>query len=88
MANDELTYFVDDAEEQIKKAIASRYKVPKNREQRRALMNKMGKEKYNEFMVISETAKKLNYIDLIQKFRELNEKKKNEVYEDEQATEN
>jgi hypothetical protein len=50
-------------------------------------MKKMGKENYNEFMAISETAAKLNYIDLIQKLRKLNKKKENEVYEDEQATE-
>ena len=31
---------------------------------------------------ISETAKKLNYIELIQNLRELNEKKENENYDE------
>lgn len=53
---------------------------PMNRAQRRALKKKMGAKKYAEFVgdgdattVISETAAKLNYIDLIQKLRKLNE---------------
>ena len=55
---------------------------PMNRAQRRALKKKMGSKKYAEFVgdedaatVISETAAKLNYIDLIQKLRKLNEEK-------------
>ena len=58
---------------------------PMNRVQRRALKKKMGAKKYAEFVgegdaatVISETAAKLNYIDLIQKLRKLNEQKENE----------
>lgn len=54
-----------------------------NRAQRRALKKKVGAEKYAEIMAesgnridaINETAKKLNYIDLIQKLRKLNEEK-------------
>ena len=55
---------------------------PMNRAQRRALRKKMGAKKYAELVgkddvigVVSETATKLNYIDLIQKLRKLNEEK-------------
>ena len=57
-------------------------RVPMNRAQRRALKKKVGAQKYAEMVAngdvveaISETAKKLNYIDLIQKLRKLNEEK-------------
>ena len=61
--------------------------VPMNRAQRRALRKKVGNKKYAEMVadggdvtgVISETARKLNYIDLIQKLRKLNEEKQNET---------
>lgn len=62
---------------------------PMNRAQRRALAKKMKKNKdgnKNEIDVIADTTKKLNYIDLIQKLRELNEKKEQENNED--VTEN
>ncbi len=60
-----------------------------NRAERRALKKKLGANKYNEFLkeqgntveLVNETARKLNYIDLIQNLRELNEKKENEFYE-------
>ena len=60
-------------------------RAPKNRAERRAREKKLGKK--GRFMAdeISETARRLNYIDLIQKLRELNEKKKGEVYEDEET---
>ena len=56
---------------------------PMNRAQRRALKKKVGAKKYAEMIAesgdavsaVSETAKKLNYIDLIQKLRKLNEEK-------------
>ena len=56
---------------------------PMNRAQRRALKKKVGAKKYAEMVAeggdvvetVSETAKKLNYIDLIQKLRKLNEEK-------------
>jgi cytidylate kinase len=59
-------------------------RVPMNRAQRRALKKKVGAKKYAEMVaesgditsVVSETAAKLNYIDLIQKLRKLNEEKK------------
>jgi len=56
-------------------------RVPMNRAQRRALKKKVGAKKYAEMCAesgdvvsaVSETAKKLNYISLIQKLRQLNE---------------
>jgi hypothetical protein len=58
-------------------------RVPMNRAQRRALKKKVGAKKYAEMVAesgdvttaISETAAKLNYVDLIQKLRKLNEEK-------------
>lgn len=49
-----------------------------NRAQRRAFAKKLGKSGRAKMGSISETAKKLNYINLIQQLRELNEKKENE----------
>lgn len=61
---------------------------PLNREQRRALAKQMKKQKGKVSKAatnnIAETTKKLNYIDLIQKLRELNAKKENENYVDEE----
>ena len=62
--------------------------VPMNRAQRRALKKKVGSKKYAEMVAengdvveaVSETAKKLNYISLIEKLKELNAKKENEDY--------
>lgn len=58
-------------------------RVPMNRAQRRALKKKVGSKKYAEMITnsgdvvtaVSETAQKLNYIDLIQKLRKLNKEK-------------
>ena len=60
-------------------------RIPMNRAQRRALKKKVGAKKYAEMVAesgdvvgaVSEIAKKLNYIDLIQKLRKLNEEKEN-----------
>lgn len=60
--------------------------IPMNRAQRRALKKRVGAKKYAELIqsnndavnAVSETAKKLDYIDLIQKLRALNEKKEKE----------
>ena len=52
-----------------------------NRAQRRAFAKKLGKTGRAKMGTISETAKKLNYINLIENLRELNEKKENENYE-------
>jgi hypothetical protein len=51
---------------------------PRNRAERRALAKKLGKKGRQDFGTISETAKKLNYIELIQKLRQLNEEKEQE----------
>ena len=58
-------------------------RVPMNRAQRRALKKKVGAKKYAEMVsetgdiveAVSETARKLNYVDLIQKLRKLNKEK-------------
>ncbi len=50
---------------------------PMNRAQRRALAKKMGKKGREQLGAIGNTAQKLNYIDLIQKLRELNKKENN-----------
>ena len=63
-------------------------RVPMNRAQRRALKKKLGAKKYAEMITdnddmvgtVSETARKLNYIDLIQKLRKLNEEKGEQNY--------
>lgn len=52
---------------------------PRNRAERRALAKKLGKKGREQFGSISETAKKLNYIDLIQKLREINKENENET---------
>ena len=58
---------------------------PMNRAQRRALKKKVGAKKYAEMVsngeiteAVADTAMKLNYIDLIQKLRKLNEEKQKE----------
>lgn len=56
-----------------------------NRAERRRFAKKLGKSGRAKMGTISETAKKLTYVNLIQKLRELNEEKENENYE--QATE-
>ena len=49
-----------------------------NRAQRRALAKKAGKRGRAQLEAIGETAKKLDYIDLIQKLRKMNEEKEKE----------
>lgn len=71
-------------------------RVPMNRAQRRALKKKVGAKKYAEMVndsgdvveAVSETAKKLNYINLIQKLRKLNEEKEKEHYGNDDDEEN
>ena len=55
-----------------------------NRKQRRALAKKTGKKKQPETQVdaIVDTAKKLNYIELIEKLRKLNAEKEKDENED------
>ena len=71
-------------------------RIPMNRAQRRALKKKVGAKKYAEMVAesgdvvgaVSETAKKLNYIDLIQKLRKLNEEKGEQDYGEDDDKEN
>lgn len=58
-----------------KNKIEENSNVKLNRKQRRALKKKTG---MSNAELISDTAKKLNYINLIQKLRELNERQENE----------
>lgn len=46
-----------------------------NRAQRRTMAKRMGKKGREQIGTISETAKKLNYIELIQRLREMNKEK-------------
>lgn len=63
--------------------------MPKlNRAQRRALAKKTKNKSLSAASAITDTAEKLNYIDLIQKLRELNAKKEKENEEYENADEN
>ena len=75
---------LDTVQAQINKDIETRQEAlrPMNREQRRRLMKKAGKAGRQQMSSINDTAKKLNYINLIQQLRELNKKKENENYED------
>lgn len=68
-------------------------RIPMNRAQRRALKKKVGAKKYVEMVAdsgdavtaVSETAKKLNYIHLIEKLKKINEEKeKNGTDDDEE----
>ena len=75
---------IDRIQKEIQKDIAQRQAAmkPMNREQRRRLMKKAGKAGRAQMSNINDTAKKLDYINLIQQLRELNKKKENENYED------
>lgn len=74
-------------------AINEKNNIKLNREQRRALKKKLGAKKFAELYsendnpveVIADTTRKLEYIDLIQKLRELNEKNAKEIEENEAA---
>lgn len=66
--------------------IAADSQIPHlNRAQRRTLTKKLGKTGRAKADLIMDTTKKINYIDLIQKLRELNKKRENEENE---ATQN
>lgn len=83
--NDEVlaTNNIEEIVEETTSAIENKIQQPQfhNRAERRAFAKKLGKTGRAQFGSISETAKKLNYINLIQQLRELNEKKENENYE-------
>jgi len=78
---------IEEIVEETTSAIKSKVNQPQlhNRAERRRFAKKLGKSGRAKMGTISETAKKLTYINLIQKLRELNEEKENENYE--QATE-
>jgi len=61
---------------------------PMNRKQRRALAKKLGKKRQPqmEMEMVADAAEKLNYIDLIQKLRKLNEQKEKEIEENGETT--
>lgn len=65
----------------IKNDIEQKSEIKLNRAQRRALAKKAGKKGRGQLDTISETAKKLNYISLIQELRKLNEEKENKENE-------
>jgi len=77
---------IDTIVEETTSAIKNKVEQPQfhNRAERRKFAKKLGKAGRAKMGTISETAKKLTYINLIQKLRELNEEKENENYE--QAT--
>lgn len=87
----DLTTDQDNIDEIVKdttSAIESKINQPQfhNRAERRKFAKQLGKSGRAKIGTISGTAKKLTYINLIEKLRELNAEKENENYE--QATEN
>jgi len=74
-------------EQMITSNIEEKSKPNMNRAQKRAFLHKMGKHGREQLGLIGDTAKKLNYIDLIQKIDALNKKNK-EKKENEESTEN
>ena len=78
---------IEEIVEETTSAIENKVNQPQfhNRAERRKFAKKLGKSGRAKMGTISETAKKLTYINLIQKLRELNEEKENKNYE--QATE-
>ena len=70
---------IEEIVEETTSAIENKIQQPQfhNRAERRAFAKKLGKAGRTQFNSISETAKKLNYINLIQKLRKLNNKKEN-----------
>lgn len=87
MATDTTMEYIDSpetleaVETMIKKDIDNKSIPNMNRAQRRALAKKAGKKGRNSLETISETAKKLNYISLIQELRKMNMEKENNEYE-------
>lgn len=79
---------IDEIVEDTTVAIENKVNQPQfhNRAERRKFAKQLGKSGRAKMRTISETAKKLTYINLIEKLRELNAEKENENYE--QATEN
>lgn len=76
------------AEEVTKEITKSVERRSMNRAQRRAAAKRAGRKGRAKIDLVTETATRLDYIDLIQKLRELNKRKENEVDEDEDSIEN
>lgn len=82
--NEELNTTTSDEVDTIAEKLIDKVKqrssppLPRNRAERRAIAKKLGKKGRAQMDLITETAEKLNYIDLIQKLRELNAKKEME----------
>lgn len=74
---------IEEIVEETTSAIENKVNQPQfhNRAERRKFAKKLGKSGRAKMGTISETAKKLTYVNLIQKLRELNEEKENENYE-------
>lgn len=74
---------IEEIVEETTSAIENKVNQPQfhNRAERRRFAKKLGKSGRAKMGTISETAKKLTYVNLIQKLRELNEEKENENYE-------
>ena len=73
---------LEEIETTVAESIENANYKPRNRAERRKIAKKLGKKGRANIGTISETAKKLSYINLIQDLRELNEKKENEDNED------
>ena len=73
--NENLNQIVENTTEKIKEKAAAPYR---NRAERRAIAKKLGKKGRAQTDLIAETAEKLNYIELIQELRKLNEEKEKE----------
>ena len=72
---------IEEVENMIKDSVQKHAHIPMNRKQRRALQRKNKKKKAQTENTIVDTAKKLDYIYLIEKLRELNKKREEEENE-------
>lgn len=70
---------VEEIEQTISNQIENNTNPILNRAQRRALMKKAGRKGRAQFGLVNDTAKKLDYINLIQKIKELKEKNEDEI---------
>ena len=73
--DDKMPENLEEIETSYEEALEKKMPQPRNRAERRALRKKVGANKYD---AITEMAKKLTYVDLINKLREKNEKENNE----------
>ena len=72
---------LEEVESIIKQDLENKVAIPMNRAQRRAARKRGGKTGQRQLDLITDTAKKLNYINLIQKLREKNKENENEATE-------